>query len=229
MNEFFDWDWQGAEERFRRAIELDGNYATAHQWYAEYLAHQGRFDEALGEIEAARRLDPVSLIIWSDRAAILYYARRYPEAIDQFRAVMDMQPLFARSGMIILSYVQEKRLDEALAQVQQWQGMVEGQPWLYGLSAYVYGLLGRMEEARKALEDMEESGRRLKLPADLLLGDRTRVYCGMGLREEVLASLQVACEARSPHLVALKVDAIYDFVRDDPRFQDLLRCVRLAP
>src|SRR3989475_11270086 len=95
-----DWDWQTAEQEFRRAIELNPKYATAHHWYAEHLMWLGRFDEALQESERARRLDPLSLIIASDNGAILYYSRQYDRAIQQFRAVREMDPNFSRAGMI---------------------------------------------------------------------------------------------------------------------------------
>ena len=71
----FDWDWVTAEKEYRRAIELDPNYATAHHWYAEFLALMGRFDEAFMEIERARKLDPLSLIVAADHGVILYYSR----------------------------------------------------------------------------------------------------------------------------------------------------------
>ncbi len=86
ITENYDWDWQTAEKEYRRAIELDPNYATAHHWYAEYLSWEGRFDEALRESERARQLDPLSLIIAADKGAILYYARQYDRAIKAFRA-----------------------------------------------------------------------------------------------------------------------------------------------
>jgi TolB-like protein/DNA-binding winged helix-turn-helix (wHTH) protein len=90
-----DWDWKTAEHEYRKAIELDPNYATAHHWFAEYLALMGRFDEASAEIEQARTLDPLSLIIASDHGVILYYARHYDQAIEQFRTVLEMDPTYA--------------------------------------------------------------------------------------------------------------------------------------
>jgi Tfp pilus assembly protein PilF len=84
--ESYDYDWQTAEKEFKRAIQLDPSYATAHQWYAECLSWQGRFDEALAESERARQLDPLSIIIASDHAVILYHSRQYDRAIAQARA-----------------------------------------------------------------------------------------------------------------------------------------------
>ena len=113
--ENYDYDWQTAEKEFRRAIQLNPDYATAHQWYAEYLAWQGRFDEALAESERARQLDPMSLIIATDRGAILFYARKYDRAIDQFRAVLDMDPGFGNArGFLAAAYVQQGKFAEAL-------------------------------------------------------------------------------------------------------------------
>ena len=99
--ENYDYDWQTAEKEYRRAIQLDPQYATAHQWYAECLSFQGRFPEALEESERARQLDPLSLIIATDHAAILYFARQYDRAIEQFRAVLAMEPNFERAHMVV--------------------------------------------------------------------------------------------------------------------------------
>src|SRR5260370_5087426 len=104
--ELYDWDWQTAEKEFRRAIELDPNYATAHHWYAEYLGNQGRFDEAFAESERARRLDPLSLIIAADNGAILYFSRQYAPAIEKFRALLDMEPNFPRAHMVDSAHLQ---------------------------------------------------------------------------------------------------------------------------
>jgi len=94
--ENYDWDWNASEKEYRRAIELNPNYATAHHWYAEHLTWRGRFDEALRESEIASRLDPLSLIIAADQAEIFYYSRQYDQAIERFKAVLEMDPNFPR-------------------------------------------------------------------------------------------------------------------------------------
>ncbi len=93
----YDWDWTASEKEYRRGIQLNPNYATAHHWFAELLGWLGRFDEAQRESELARQLDPLSLAIATDRGAIFYYARQYDRAIEQFRAVEEMDPKFARA------------------------------------------------------------------------------------------------------------------------------------
>src|SRR5689334_13152882 len=90
----YDWDWETAEKEYRRAIELNPNYATAHHWYAEHLAYLGHFDEALRESERARELDPLSLIIATDNGAILYFSRQYDRAIEKLHAVLEVDPNF---------------------------------------------------------------------------------------------------------------------------------------
>ena len=105
IKENYDYDWPGAEKEFRRAIQLDSQYATAHQWYAEFLSWQGRFEEAFAESEQARQLDPLSLIIASDHAAILYNSRQYDSALKQCRSVLELDPDYDHAqGMMIPSY-----------------------------------------------------------------------------------------------------------------------------
>ena len=86
----YDWDWPRAEREYQRAIQLDPGYATAHQWYAECLGFEGRFDEAFAESDRARKLDPLSLIISADYAALLYFSRQYDRSIEEFRRVLEM-------------------------------------------------------------------------------------------------------------------------------------------
>jgi TolB-like protein/DNA-binding winged helix-turn-helix (wHTH) protein len=105
----YDWDWETAEKEYRQAIQLDPSYATAHHWYAEFLAFQGRFDEAFAESERARQLDPLSLIIAADHGAILYFSRQYDRAIQQFRTVLEMEPDFPRARLIVFADVQKGR------------------------------------------------------------------------------------------------------------------------
>src|SRR5271167_21861 len=131
----YDWDWATAEKEYRRALELNPNYATAHHWHAECLALQGRFDQAFPEIENARQLDPLSLIVGTDYGAILYFSRQYDRAIEQFRAVLDMEPNFPRAHMVSYAYVEKGRFADALADIESWS-RIEESPWIWSLRAY---------------------------------------------------------------------------------------------
>jgi len=221
--ENYDWDWQTAEKEFRRAIELDPNYATAHHWYAECLSLQGRFDEAFAEIERARQLDPLSLIIATDHGAIQYFSRQYSPAIEEFRAVLDMERNFPRAHMLDSAYAQKGMYADALADVKKWRRVEDG-PWAQGYLVYVYGRSGQRTRARHELEKLEQLYRRQRLdPAPMLLA-----YIGLGDKDEAFYWLEKSYVAHSTMLTTLKVEPIYDPLRSDPRFQELMRRVGLA-
>lgn len=225
INEFFDLDWSTAEARFKRAIELDPNYATAHHWYSELLAYQGRFDEALEESAIAGKLDPRSLIIAVDRAYILSYARQYDQALDQFRSVMAVDPEFPRTMGIIGAYFSLSRYDEAMREARRWQNIDSGPFPLVGM-ARIYVRLGQMGKARKALAEAEQAARRVNMDP---VGLRIPVYIGMGMKEEAMVLLQEICKKNPSSLITVKVEPSLDPLRGDPRFDDLVRCVHLEP
>jgi len=220
----YDWDWQTAEKGFRRAIELNPNYATAHHWYAEHLMWRGRFDEALQESERARQLDPLSLIIASDNGTILYYSRQYDRAIEQFRAVREMDQYFSHSGMIRRVYAQKGMFADALADIEKRRREDGDGPWVWSERAYIYGRAGQQAEAQLALAKLEEWNRRRPVDPAVFVGP----YIGMGNKEQAFACLEKAFLLHSNALTGLKVDPVNDPLRSDPRFQELLRRVGLA-
>ena len=223
IKENYDYDWAGSEKEFRRAIALDPQYATAHQWYAEFLSWQGRFEEALGESERARQMDPLSLIIASDHESILYYSRQYDSALKQCRSMLELDPNYDRAqSAMIHSYLQQGRYDEAIDGINRWVAHDEG-PWTLAWEAAVYGRSGHAEQARRALAKLEQmAGSREEGTAALLIA-----YSGTGQKERVLELLQRAYSERSNAVVQIKVDPMYDPIRSDPRFADLLRRVGL--
>ena len=224
IDEDYDWDWGAAEKEFRRAIQLNPNYATAHQWYAELLSFEGRFDQALAESERARQLDPLSLIIACDQGTILYYARQYDRAIKRFRAVLEKDPNFAKANMVVWPYALKGKSAEAMAQIEKWRRNYDG-PWNWAAYVYVYGRLGRHAEAARALERLEQSARRRPSEPMPMLAV---AYLGVNEKEKALACLEHALLERSSHIMTLKVDPLYDSIREDPRFQVLLRRAGLA-
>jgi len=219
-----DWDWQTSEKEYRRAIELNPNYATAHQWYAEHLMWLGRFDEALSESERARQLDPLSLIIAADYGAILYYSRQYDRAIEQFRAVLRKDPNFVRAGLISNADVEKAMFAQALADAEILRRLYGEGPWHWSVHAYIYGRAGQPERARRELEKLEKVSRHEQLDPVTMLW----AHLGMGDKEEALADLEKAYSEHFGILTTLKVEPAFDPLRSDPRFQDLLRRVGLA-
>jgi TolB-like protein/DNA-binding winged helix-turn-helix (wHTH) protein/Flp pilus assembly protein TadD len=218
IKENYDYDWPGAEKEFRRAIELDPQYATAHQWYAEFLSWQGRFPEAFAESEQARQLDPISLIIATDRASILYESRQYESALKQWRSVLDLDPNYDRAeDLMIPAYLQLGRYDDAIKVIDRWEAAGEG-PWMWGWKAAVYARAGHPDEARRALAKLEQSsGSPANRDASLLIA-----YSGTGQKERALALLQQMYAEHSNAVVKIKVDPMFDPLRSDPRFKDLL-------
>jgi len=219
IKENYDYDWAGSEKEFRRAIELDPQYATAHQWYAEFLSWQGRFEEAFAESERARQLDPLSLIIASDHASILYYSRQYDRAIKQCQSALELDPNFDHArDLMIQAYLQLGRYDEAVDWISRRAAREEG-PWTLAREAAVYGRSGHAEEAHRALAKLEQvAGSRVDRIPTLSLA-----YSGTGQNERVIDLLQQAYSEHSNAVVQIKVDPMYDSIRSDPRFQDLLR------
>lgn len=215
----YDWDWQTAEREYRRAIQLNANYATAHHWYAECLAFQGRFDEALGESERARELDPLSLIIAADNGAIYYFARQYDRAIARFQGVLDVDPSFGVAHLIIGAYVQQGRFKEALANVEQWRRVSDG-AGIWAWEAYVSGRAGDPVRARHALQELQRINRSAGLDPEQYFDI---AYGGLNDNDKWLDCLQKAYQQRTNIPTGFKVDPRYDPLRSDPRFQELLR------
>jgi len=217
--ENYDYDWHTAEKEFKRAIELDPGYATAHQWFAEYLSWQGRFEEALAESEKARQLDPLSIIIAADHASILYYGGQYDRALGQARAVLNMDPHAPRAASVVIySYVQQRKFAEAQKFVEQ-SGLAPDDPWLWVLEAVVFGKWDHAAEAQEALSKVERFPWKPEQRIEALVG----VYAAVGRKEQAIALLQHAVANHSNAVTTLKVDPIYDPLRSDPRFQAVMR------
>jgi tetratricopeptide (TPR) repeat protein len=219
-----DWDWQTSEKEYRRAIELNPNYATAHQWYAEHLMWLGRFDEALAESRKAQQLDPLSLIIAADQGAILYYSRQYDHAIEQFHSVLRKDPNFPRGGMVMYAHIEKGMFAQALSEAESGRRLYGEGGWYWTRLAYIYGRAGQVEQARRELEKVEKLRQQDEPDPALMVW----AHLGTGNKEEALADLEKAYAEHSSFLANLKVEPAFDPLRSDPRFQDLMRLVRLA-
>jgi TolB-like protein/DNA-binding winged helix-turn-helix (wHTH) protein/Tfp pilus assembly protein PilF len=219
----YDWDWQTAEKEFRRAIELNPNYATAHHWYAEHLMWRARFDEALQESEHARQLDPLSLIIAADNGAILYFSRQFDRAIEKWRSILEMDPDFQRAHLIMGAYVERRMFAEALADNEKFRPVTPVSSYL-SWRTYIYGRSGQSAQAYHALHELLQWN--TTHPGDPMIV--AFAYLGLGDKDQALAWLEKAYAQHSNELTTLKVYSAYDPLRSDPRFQDLLRRVGLT-
>jgi serine/threonine-protein kinase len=216
----YDWAWPAAESDFKRALELNPNYATAHQWYASYLLQMGRYDDATEEIKRAQQLDPLSLIINANKGYYLYFARQYDDAIEQYRKTLEIDPNFGVGRFYLAqAYVQKKMYGEAIAEFQKLITTPGDDLETAAALGYAYAQSGRRAEAQKILtEIIELSKTRYVSPLYI-----ATIHTGLGERDQAIEWLYKAYDARHPGLVLIKVDPMFDSLRGDERFQQLLR------
>jgi serine/threonine protein kinase/tetratricopeptide (TPR) repeat protein len=222
----FDWDWRGAEKEFKRAIELNPNYATAHQWYAFFLATMGRMDEAIAEAKLAQQIDPLSLVMNAALGRVYHFARQYDRAIDQFRKTIEMDPNFASAHFdIAASYVEKRMYTEAIAEYQKVLA-ISGRNLTY-LSelGWAHARAGNTLEAMKILNQLKEISRQSYVPPFAF----AFIYIGLGDKDHAFTWLEKDYEQRDNTMVFLKAEPIFDPLRSDPRFADLLRRIGLPP
>jgi serine/threonine-protein kinase len=219
-----EWDWVAAEGAFRRAVGLNPNYATAHQWYATYLSYLTRFSEAIEEMEKAQELDPLSSVINTELGWILYASRQIESAIDQYRATIGLDPDFALAHYRLAeAYKQLGRFDEAIEEIELAIKLSGRSTHMVARLGHAYAVAGRTREARSVLaEIIELSTRQYVSPFEIAL-----IYVGLGENEEAFEWLERAYDDRSSWLAFLRIELVLDPLRDDPRFKDLLHRVNL--
>jgi serine/threonine protein kinase/tetratricopeptide (TPR) repeat protein len=221
----YDWDWPGAEDEYRRAIELNPNYATAYQWAALNLAAVGRLDEAISQMRRAEELDPLSLIINSNTEWVLYLARKNDEAIAHGRKTLEIDPsFFATHKYLGLLYMQKRMYEQAISEYQKARDLSVDDPHIIALIGHCYALAGKPDRARAALKELQElAKRRYVQPYSIAV-----IYTGLREKDQALAWLEKAYDDRSSYMVYLKVEPIFDSLHSEPRFKDLLQRLALA-
>ncbi len=221
----YDWNWPEAEREFKRAIELNPNYATAHQWYALGLVSQERFDEAILEIKRAQELDPLSLNISTAVGTCFYYARKYDRAIEQYRKTLEMDPNFVLGHEhLVYPYEERGMYKEA---VDEWEKALtlSGEKELAASLASGYEESGYKGALRRYLERLLRQSQRRFLSSSSL--EVASVYARLGNADQAVVWLERAFEERDSFLMFLKVYPRFDGLHSDPRFRDLVRRVRL--
>jgi eukaryotic-like serine/threonine-protein kinase len=220
----YDFDWSRAEREYKRAIELNPGYETAHHWYAWHLARMGRAKESITEIKRAQELDPLSLIINFNVARMLYYARQYDKAIEQLRKTLEIEPNFAWVHWLLgVVYEQKGMYKEAVEEHEKCVSSSEVNSIWLGALGRAYAVAGRRNEAVKIVDQLKAlSKQRYVEPSSI-----AQVYVGLGDKDEAFNWMEKAYQERSLGVGAINTDARYDSLRSDPRFQDLLRRVGL--
>jgi serine/threonine protein kinase/tetratricopeptide (TPR) repeat protein len=221
---FREWDWAGAEREFKRAIELNGSYPTAHAWYGEYLMALGRFDQALAEMNRANELNPLSPAINLALGARFYYARQYPQAIEQCQKTLAMDGGFLAAHVFLgRAYLQKAAYTEGIAEFRKALQLSDGDT--NELAALGLGLASSHQEAeaRKIVDQLKERSQQTYVQPMWV----AVIYLAMGNKDQAFDWIQKAFDDRSAWLVYLKVDPLFDGIRQDARFTDLMRRISL--
>jgi len=224
VKEHFEWDWTGAEQEFKRAIELNPNLATAHHWYGEYLANMGRSDEGMAQTKKAQELDPLSLIINTTLGWQYYLVGQNDHAVEQLRKVLDIDPKFSPARRI---------LEEVFAHMGKHKEAVAEREKALSLS-------GGPELAASIEEDFTKSGYKGVLQSWLdgltELSKHSYVssysiaesYMRMDEKQKAFEWLEKAYEEHDSGLVSVAVEPMFESIRSDPRFKEILRRMKLA-
>ena len=218
----FDWDLQSADREFRRGIELNPGYATAHHWYAWHLSLLGRNNEAIAELRRAQTLDPLSLIIKADLAELLLIAHFTEESIRQSRKTIEMDVNFPLAhNQLALAYLQSQRYGEAISELQKAVQLSAGSPTCTANLARAYAVSGRRAEAVQLLDDLKKPRGSYSNAAEIAV-----VYAALGDKDQAMTWLDKGYEERFNPGVLLRPG--FDPLRSDPRFQGLERRVGLS-
>ncbi len=217
---YYDWDWAAAQTEFKRAQTLDPNFGDAHQLYGDSLETTERFEEALAERKRSLELDPLSPSFNMADGATLYFARRTDEAITQLEKTINLEPYFVDTYVYLgEAYEQKRMFEQAIATYQKGIAQAERHPWLIAALGHSYALNGERDKANQSLDELREMSNRQYISPYLF----AVVYAGLGDKEQTFAWLEKAFQDRAFFLIWLKVEPQFDSLRDDSRFQDLLR------
>jgi len=219
----YEWDWPGAEREFRRALQLNPNYATAHQWYGLWFMAHGRFDEALEEERLAQAADPLSTIIETDTCQFLAYAGREDGAIRHAQRALVLDPGFSLAHLYLAeAYDGKQNYPAALAELQGLDPKDEG-TWGISMLSRTYALAGQRDKAEATLQTLLDSAGQRDDLGMVLAQD----YAALGKQEPAFAWLEKAYRNHEGGLILLGVLPAFRPLRSDPRFGNLMRAMRL--
>jgi TolB-like protein/Tfp pilus assembly protein PilF len=221
---FYDLDWAVAEREYKRAFELNSNYILAYELYAYLLSATGRPDEAIDMAKRGLKVDPLSVVLSNDTGQAYYLARRYDEAAKQYQKSLELDPndptAYIALGAI---YEQKGMYDQAIAGYQKAITGSERTCIILGSLGHAYAASGRSGEALKILDELKEMAKQKYVSAY----DLAVLYTGLGDKDHAIEQLNKAYEERAGWIINLRVEPLFDPLRSDPRFADLVRRVGL--
>ncbi len=224
VKEHFEWDWGGAEKEFKRAIELNPNLATAHHWYGDYLTNMGRFDEGIAETKKAQELDPLSLIINTTMGWQFYLAGQNENAVEQLRKVLDIDPKFSPARRILEEvYAHMGKHKEAVAEREKALSL-SGGPELAASIEEDFTKSGYKGVLQSWLEGLTELSKHSYVSSYSI----AESYMRMDEKQKAFEWLEKAYEEHDSGLVSLAVEPMFENIRPDPRFREILRRMKLS-
>jgi len=222
----YDWDFAGAEREFRRAIELNANYATAHHLYSHYLMQVGRTEESLKEATLAQQLDPLSPFINNGLARQYYLSRQYDRAISQCQVGLQIDPTYLPARIQLgLAYEQKGMLKEAISELEKARDLAKTLPMAHALLAQAYATAGRRGYALNELNVLNTMQTKRYVPPSYF----AIVAIALGNKNEAFGYLQQSYQDRSEQILYMGVEPLVDPLRGDPRFDAILKKVKLQP
>lgn len=220
----FDWDWAAAGRHVERSLTLNPAYAVAHVFNSLYLGALGRSEEALAEAKRAQELDPVSPAVDHYIAVQLCLARQFDQAIEQCRTTQEMDPNFPPTYYVLgQAYAAKGMHREALAEYERYATLGRRNPLSLSVLGYALGLLRNRSAAIRVLDELRAASKQRYVSAVSF----ARIYVGLGEKDQAFAWLERAYEERSSHLAYLKMEPMWDPLRSDPRFPELMRSIGL--
>jgi len=222
----YDWDWPAAGKHFEQALTLNPAYSRAHTFYPFYLSSLGRSEEALAVAKRSLDLDPASPAVSHSLGVQLYLARQFDQAIEQAHKTLELDPNFAISYELLGEvYVSGGMYREGLPELEKYSALSRGRAMSIALLGYAHARLGERSQALRLLEQLEAASKDRYTPALSF----AVVYAGLGEKDQAFAWLDKAYEERTSRLGYLKVEPLWDPLRSDPRFADLVRRLGLPP
>src|SRR5262249_48784115 len=221
---YYDWDWAASERAFRRCLDIRPEYVNAYGWYASLLAVIGRFEEAIQVARRATEIDPLSVNAAYYLGLVLYFSRRHDEAITALRQALEIDPSYQMAYIpLALAYVAKSQLLDAIDSAETGDSMAQHRnPFFIAMKGYVYALADCQNDANRMLDELRAIRGRY-VPSWLF----ALVHEGIGDVENWRKMMQASFEERDYALVFLKCGPLYDAVRSDPFFDELVRKVGL--
>jgi len=221
---YFDWDLEGGTKDFEKAIQLNPNYGTAHQWYANCLSVLAQKRDAVNEAKRARELDPLSPIINRNVGRRLYIAREYDDAIEEslnaLKIAPDFFPIFNTLG---LAYIKKGMMSEAVEVLKKAVDLSDSNVISVSSLGYAYAIMGRKNEAKMILNDLIERSKFEYVPSM----EMAKIYVGLGDFDRAIEYLEKAYDEHVLRLINLKIEPVFESLYSDSRFRSLLKRIGL--